>query len=149
MFEGGQKRCLFSSYPLAFHLSNYVDVVLAQVDIFAHDLILLPIHLGTHWCCATINFGKKQFQYYDSLRGSNAQCLSALRYAHGLGAGMHSLGCSSFRQYIVCESRDKRQQEYDLSAWADYSPKVCRALFRIVPFNLFILTWSCFVYMDI
>ncbi|KAL5497426.1 hypothetical protein EMCRGX_G013895 [Ephydatia muelleri] len=76
-----------------------------KVDIFAHDLVLLPIHLGAHWCCAAINFGKKQIQYYDSLRGSNAQCLNALR------------------QYIVSESRDKKQQEYDLSGWTDYSPK--------------------------
>ena len=27
-----------------------------KVDIFAHDIILIPVHLGMHWCLAVVNF---------------------------------------------------------------------------------------------
>ena len=27
-----------------------------KIDIFAHDLILIPVHLGMHWCLAVVNF---------------------------------------------------------------------------------------------
>lgn len=49
-----------------------------KVDIFAHDLMLIPVHLGMHWCLATINFKKKGVYYYDSMGGNNERCLSAL-----------------------------------------------------------------------
>ena len=26
-----------------------------KVDLFAHDLILIPVHLGMHWCLAVVN----------------------------------------------------------------------------------------------
>ena len=30
-----------------------------KVDIFATDLMLIPVHLGMHWCLATIDFKRK------------------------------------------------------------------------------------------
>ena len=30
-----------------------------KVDIFAQDLMIIPVHLGMHWCLATIDFKKK------------------------------------------------------------------------------------------
>uniref|UniRef100_A0A1E1XC93 Putative sentrin/sumo-specific protease n=1 Tax=Amblyomma aureolatum TaxID=187763 RepID=A0A1E1XC93_9ACAR len=70
-----------------------------RIDIFAHDLILVPIHLGLHWCLAVIDFRHSTIRYYDSMGGKNDECLKALR------------------DYLQEESRDKRQKELDLSNW--------------------------------
>ena len=52
---------------------------LLQIDLFSYDLVLLPVHLGMHWCLAVIDFTRKQIAYYDSLRGRNTKCLTVLR----------------------------------------------------------------------
>lgn len=70
-----------------------------RIDIFAHDLILVPIHLGMHWCLAVVDFRHSTIRYYDSMGGKNDECLKALR------------------DYLLEESRDKRQKELDLSSW--------------------------------
>lgn len=46
---------------------------------FSKDLLLLPIHLGMHWCLAVVDFSQHQFRYYDSLKGRNLSCLRRLR----------------------------------------------------------------------
>jgi sentrin-specific protease 1 len=52
----------------------------AKVDIAQLEKIIMPVHVGhNHWCCAIINFAKQQIEYYDSLGGSNPQCLQFLR----------------------------------------------------------------------
>ena len=51
----------------------------AQVDLFAMDVIMVPIHLGMHWCLAAIDIRAKTVTYYDSLLGDNQQCVQALR----------------------------------------------------------------------
>jgi len=76
-----------------------------KFDIFLYDYIIIPIHLGYHWCCSAINFKKKRFEYYDSLHGSQKNALYLLR------------------NYIQEESKDKKKCEYDLSDWEDYCPK--------------------------
>lgn len=70
-----------------------------RVDIFSHDLILVPVHLGVHWCLAVIDFRHSTIRYYDSMGGQNPKCLEALR------------------KYLQEESRDKKQKELDLSDW--------------------------------
>jgi sentrin-specific protease 1 len=45
-----------------------------KMDIFALDKIIVPVHLGTHWCLAVINMRKKRVEYYDSLGGTNSFC---------------------------------------------------------------------------
>lgn len=50
-----------------------------EVNIFDMKLILVPIHLGTHWCLATIDLHNHQFYYYDSMKGSNSTCLQHLK----------------------------------------------------------------------
>jgi len=49
-----------------------------KVDIFAHDIVLVPVHLGMHWCLATIDMQRKKITYYDSMGGNNHGCLKAL-----------------------------------------------------------------------
>ncbi len=50
-----------------------------QVDLFALDKVVVPVHLGNHWCLAVINVRAKRFEYYDSLASPNPSCLGKLR----------------------------------------------------------------------
>ena len=50
-----------------------------DINIFNMKLILVPVHLGTHWCLATIDLHNHQFCYCDSMRGSNTICLQRLK----------------------------------------------------------------------
>ncbi|XP_076296562.1 sentrin-specific protease 1 [Lasioglossum baleicum] len=70
-----------------------------KIDIFAQDLIVVPIHLDIHWCMSIIDFRDKSIRYYDSMGGNNLKCLSALR------------------QYLEDESLDKKKKPYDTSNW--------------------------------
>lgn len=49
-----------------------------RIDIFTNDIILIPIHLGVHWCLAVIDFEFESISYYDSLYGNGRQCLESL-----------------------------------------------------------------------
>lgn len=70
-----------------------------KVDIFSHDIITIPIHLGMHWCMAIIDFRSKTIKYYDSMGARNNKCLEALL------------------NYLVEEHKDKKKAEYDVSKW--------------------------------
>lgn len=59
-----------------------------------------------HWVCACISLIDKRFEYYDSLHGSNPKCLAILR------------------EYLVCEAKDKKGIDLNLTDWIDYSPRV-------------------------
>lgn len=76
-----------------------------KVDIFSFDLLLIPVHLGMHWCLAVIDLKHKQIVYYDSLKGNNSPCIDALR------------------NYLRAESLDKKKTEFDLSGWTEVMPK--------------------------
>ena len=39
-----------------------------QVDIFDKELLLILIHLGTHWCLPIVDFSLEEFCYYDSMK---------------------------------------------------------------------------------
>lgn len=80
--------------------------VCVQVDIFSMDLVLYPIHLGSHWCLAVIDNNSHTLSYYDSLGGSGSNCLSVLR------------------EYLVAEHRDKKKCELSLQGWRDVVPQV-------------------------
>jgi sentrin-specific protease 1 len=70
-----------------------------KVDIFAQDLIIIPIHLNIHWCMAIIDFRDKTIIYYDSMGNNNPQCLATLQL------------------YLHEESLDKKKQPYVTSDW--------------------------------
>lgn len=70
-----------------------------KVDIFAYDMLLIPVHMGMHWCLAVIDFRHKKIQYYDSMGGQNDECLNALR------------------TYLQDERMDKKKEEFDMSGW--------------------------------
>lgn len=70
-----------------------------KVDIFSYDLIIVPVHLGVHWCMATIDFRNKTVKYYDSMGSPNNKCLQSLM------------------KYLQDESLDKRKIPFEASGW--------------------------------
>lgn len=72
-----------------------------KVDIFACDIIPVPVHVSNvHWCMAIINMKEKTIKYYDSMGSPNNRVLSALE------------------EYLREESLDKRKIEFDMSGWS-------------------------------
>lgn len=49
-----------------------------KVDIFSVHFILIPVHLGMHWCLCVADMHKKTITYYDSMGAQNNQCLQAV-----------------------------------------------------------------------
>ncbi|XP_011872767.1 PREDICTED: sentrin-specific protease 1-like [Vollenhovia emeryi] len=76
-----------------------------KVDIFAQDLMVVPVHLDIHWCMSIVDFRDKSITYYDSMGSSNPKCLVALK------------------QYLQDESLDKKKQSYDMRDWKLQSAK--------------------------
>uniref|UniRef100_A0A803TIK7 SUMO specific peptidase 1 n=1 Tax=Anolis carolinensis TaxID=28377 RepID=A0A803TIK7_ANOCA len=70
-----------------------------KVDIFSVDILLVPIHLGVHWCLAVIDFRKKNITYFDSMGGSNSEA------------------CRILLQYLKQESLDKKRKDFDTNGW--------------------------------
>ncbi|CAH0748694.1 unnamed protein product [Diatraea saccharalis] len=77
-----------------------------KVDIFAHDLMVVPVHLGVHWCLSIVDFRAKKISYLDSMGGRNQACLDALL------------------QYLRDEHKDKKGQPFDDSGWSTEILKV-------------------------
>ncbi|RKP39788.1 hypothetical protein BJ085DRAFT_43705 [Dimargaris cristalligena] len=74
-------------------------------DIFAKDLVVIPVHLPGHWTCAVVNVKRKRIEYYDSMLGSNPQVFKLIR------------------GYLESEHTEKKKQPLNLSDWEDYCPK--------------------------
>ncbi|GLH10887.1 Uncharacterized protein GBIM_15766 [Gryllus bimaculatus] len=70
-----------------------------KIDIFAHELLIVPVHLGVHWCLACINLKEKKILYYDSMGGKNNTCLQTLM------------------RYLQDESMDKKKVKFDNTGW--------------------------------
>ncbi|XP_069509557.1 sentrin-specific protease 1 isoform X2 [Ambystoma mexicanum] len=70
-----------------------------KFDIFSVDVVLVPIHLGVHWCLAVIDFRKKSITYFDSMGGTNMEA------------------CRILMQYLKQESLDKKCKEFDANGW--------------------------------
>uniref|UniRef100_A0A8B9HYX6 Si:dkey-21c19.3 n=1 Tax=Astyanax mexicanus TaxID=7994 RepID=A0A8B9HYX6_ASTMX len=49
-----------------------------KVDIFSVDIILVPVHLGVHWCLSVVDFRKKSIMYFDSMGGNNDEACRIL-----------------------------------------------------------------------
>lgn len=70
-----------------------------KVDIFAQEIIPVPVHKGIHWCMAIIHMKNKTIKYYDSMGAPNNVVLNALA------------------DYLQAESLDKKKQPLDMSGW--------------------------------
>ncbi|MBN3296176.1 SENP1 protease, partial [Amia calva] len=70
-----------------------------KVDVFSTNILLVPVHLGVHWCLAVVDFRKKSITYFDSMGGSNDEA------------------CKILLHYLQQESQDKRGKNLDTSDW--------------------------------
>ncbi|CAK1602675.1 unnamed protein product [Parnassius mnemosyne] len=76
-----------------------------KVDIFAHDLMVVPVHLGVHWCLSLVDFRTRRISYLDSMGSRNQPCLDALL------------------QYLRDEHKDKKGQPFDDKDWTTVNLK--------------------------
>ncbi|KAK3922253.1 Sentrin-specific protease 1, partial [Frankliniella fusca] len=104
-----------------------------KVDLFECQVVLIPIHLGLHWCLCVVEQKALDITYYDSMGGKNMTCLNdvlkylsfewrnknktgpffegrwRLRCATGIGKQPNDFDCGIFVCYyarMVCEGRD-------------------------------------------
>ncbi|XP_010873596.1 sentrin-specific protease 1 [Esox lucius] len=76
-----------------------------KMDVFSVDIILVPVHLGVHWCLAVVDLRKKSVTYFDSMGGNNDEA------------------CRILLQYLQQESKDKKGKDLDTSDWTLQSKK--------------------------
>lgn len=76
-----------------------------RVDVFSKDILLVPVHLGMHWCLAVIDFRLSSIEYYDSMGGDNDECLKSLF------------------MWVQEESRDKKKIELNVDGWRTLNRK--------------------------
>lgn len=76
-----------------------------KTDIFSKDILLVPVHLGVHWCLAVVDLRKKAIMYFDSMGGNNDEA------------------CRLLFDYLQQESKDKKGKELDTSGWTLHSKK--------------------------
>ncbi|XP_028266776.1 sentrin-specific protease 1 [Parambassis ranga] len=76
-----------------------------KMDIFSKDILLVPIHLGVHWCLSVVDFRRKAIMYFDSMGGNNDEA------------------CNTLFDYLQQESKDKKGKELDTSGWTLHSKK--------------------------
>lgn len=93
-------------------------------SVLTFDMVLLPIHLGLHWCMAAIDFRARSITYYDSLHGNNVGCLESLR------------------NWIAEESRDKLREEFNFSGWTESCPKDIPAQHNSYDCGVFALAYA-------
>ncbi|OCT95823.1 hypothetical protein XELAEV_18013514mg [Xenopus laevis] len=70
-----------------------------KVDVFSMNILLVPIHLGVHWCLAVVDFRKKSITYFDSMGGLNNEA------------------CRILLLYLKQESADKKGVSFDSNGW--------------------------------
>lgn len=69
------------------------------VDIFAIDIIIIPVHKNVHWRLAIIHFKDKAIRVYDSMGAPDNDVLDRLE------------------KYLQEESLNKNNKQFDLTGW--------------------------------
>ena len=69
--------------------------------IFSYDVVIVPIHLGSHWACGILDTRSKTIEMYDSLGIS--------------GTGFFKL----MKEYIVDEAKDKNVEGVNVNDWVE------------------------------
>ncbi|KAL8578614.1 hypothetical protein ACOMHN_007072 [Nucella lapillus] len=106
--EGFSRTYAFNTFFYPKLMSRGHDAVkrwTRRVDVFSHHYLVIPVHLGVHWCLCVVFMKEKVIRYYDSMGGNNNQCLNAVR------------------QYLYDESVQKRNIRLDLSEWSTETVK--------------------------
>ncbi|XP_065884261.1 sentrin-specific protease 1-like [Dysidea avara] len=65
-----------------------------QVDLFARQLVLIPVHLGNHWATVVIDFVANKIVYYDSKKPTQKSATPPCLY--------------NMRDYLVREAHERQ-----------------------------------------
>jgi hypothetical protein len=85
-----------------------------KVDIFAMDLLFIPIHSnGNHWILVVVNFRDKRFEYFDSMGHKDED---TGEYVRGSDEGR----LATLRRFIESEHLDKKKASWDQAGWTDH-----------------------------
>ncbi|KAG0164513.1 SUMO1 sentrin specific peptidase 1 [Apophysomyces sp. BC1034] len=76
-----------------------------EVDIFAKDLVFVPINQSYHWTLGVIDMKKKLVEIYDSMGGG------------------HDYNIKLLLKYLSEEHMDKKKAPLDMSEWKSNVPK--------------------------
>ncbi|KAI1708925.1 sentrin-specific protease [Ditylenchus destructor] len=76
-----------------------------KVDIFAYDLLLIPLHLVNHWCLVVIDLRHKCVMFFDSYLNDDGGCLKTIM------------------QYLSLEMKQKKGQDLDVNQWSTFCRK--------------------------
>ncbi|PRP87368.1 SUMO-specific protease U1p1 [Planoprotostelium fungivorum] len=97
-----------------------------KFDIFERDKIVIPIHLGVHWCLAVVNIREKRFEYYDSMDNPSG---SLFRHLRG---------------WVEKEHMDKKKKPISLDDWENYHPPDIPKQQNGYDCGVFTNTWDTF-----
>ncbi|XP_072340017.1 sentrin-specific protease 2-like isoform X2 [Scyliorhinus torazame] len=88
-------------FYLKLHAAGYQTVKqwTKGVDLFEKDLILVPVHLGVHWCLTVADLRKKIILHLDSMGQWNDDV------------------CRTLLRYLQEESKNKKGRHLDSSEW--------------------------------
>ena len=76
------------------HVSSWTR----SIDLFSHDILLIPVHEKDHWCMTVVDFRLQQITYFDSMFNRNDRFLEkVLNYLCG-GKMIGFLRSSSYRK---------------------------------------------------
>jgi len=78
-----------------------------KIDLFSKQKLFIPIHIEDHWCLVYVCFPQKSIKYYDSMGGSNTNCLQLIL------------------KYLMLEHDDKKGEDYHPSGWLLMNVKNC------------------------
>ncbi|KAG7466971.1 hypothetical protein MATL_G00148160 [Megalops atlanticus] len=100
--EGGRKVYAFSTFFFPkLHGGGHTAVRrwTKAVDLFAYDIILVPLHLGVHWSLAVIDLKAKSVKCYDSM------------------GQRHDEICRLLLLYLKDEYKTKKNKDLEVSKW--------------------------------
>jgi sentrin-specific protease 1 len=69
-------------------------------NVFAHDLIFIPLHQGNHWALAVVNMRDQRLEYYDSMKSTKSD-----------------RSCAEIQRWCEAEMLDKQSMEFDWAGW--------------------------------
>ncbi|KAF7728745.1 SUMO1 sentrin specific peptidase 1 [Apophysomyces ossiformis] len=100
-------HCFSTFFFSTFKDSGYTKIRrwTKKVDIFAKDLVFVPINQSYHWTLGVIHMKKKLVEIYDSMGGN------------------HDYNVKLLLKYLSEEHMDKKKEALDQSEWSSNVPK--------------------------
>ncbi len=73
------KQCQIGlRYIIVYSRNILIIFIIKQSDILLYQKLIVPVHMGAHWCLAVVDFVQKEFRYYNSMLGDNMKCLERI-----------------------------------------------------------------------